>query len=68
MIAIITRGIEDGQVRGDVDTGSIADLLIAPLVRAMVLGGAGASTEDIERSASVVAGGISSYAEAPGAG
>ena len=68
VISILGRGIEEGQVRADVDVGSTADLLIAPLIRAMVLGGAGASTEDVERSADVVAGGISSYVEAPGAG
>jgi hypothetical protein len=68
MVAIIARGIEEGDVRADVDSGSAADLLIAPLVRAMVLGGVGASSADIERHAAVVAGGISSYAEAPGAG
>ena len=66
--AIIARGIEEGEMRADVDTGSVAVLLITPLVRAMVLGGVGASVADVERHAAVVAGGISSYAEAPGAG
>ena len=68
VIAIIARGIEEGQVRPDVDPESVADLLIAPLVRAMVLGGVGAGTQEVERHAAVVADGIGDYAEAPGAG
>jgi AcrR family transcriptional regulator len=66
--AIIANGLEEGQVRADIDVDSVADLLISPLVRAMVLGVVGAGSEDVERHAAVVARGITVYAEAPGAG
>jgi hypothetical protein len=58
----------DGELRPDIDPGAVADLLIAPLVRGMVLGGEGASAEDVEQHTALVAGGIAAYAETSEAG
>ena len=35
---IVGRGVEGGEIRAGVDPAAMADLLVAPLVRAMVLG------------------------------
>jgi AcrR family transcriptional regulator len=58
IIEIIERGMEDGQLRPDIDPGAVADLLIAPLVRGMVLNADGVSAEDVERQTALVADGI----------
>ena len=68
IVAILERGIDDGEFRSDIDAGAVADLLIAPLVRGMVLGVDGASAEIVEQHTALVTGGISVYAEASEAG
>lgn len=68
IVAILERGIDDGEFRSDIDAGAVADLLIAPLVRGMVLGVDGASAEIVEQHTALVTGGISAYAEASEAG
>lgn len=68
IVAILERGIDDGEFRSDIDAGAVADLLIAPLVRGMVLGVDGASAEIVEQHTALVTGGITAYAETSGAG
>jgi AcrR family transcriptional regulator len=68
IVEILERGMGDGELRSDIDPGAVADLLIAPLVRGMVLGGEGASAEDVEQHTALVAGGIAAYAETSEAG
>jgi hypothetical protein len=68
IVEILERGMGDGELRADIDPGAVADLLIAPLVRGMVLGGEGASAEDVEQHTALVAGGIAAYAETSEAG
>jgi len=58
IVEIIERGIEDGELRPDIDPGAVADLLIAPLVRGMVLSDGAVSAEDVERHTALVADGI----------
>ena len=43
---VLRRGVRDGGVRGDVEPGRLADLLSGLLLRAMVVGGAGAVDDD----------------------
>jgi AcrR family transcriptional regulator len=62
IVEIIEHGMRQGELRLDIDPGAVADLLIAPLVRGMVLNGDGVSAEDVERHTALVADGI--YAEA----
>jgi AcrR family transcriptional regulator len=68
IVEILEKGIDDGELRRDIDPGTVADLLIAPLVRGMVLGGEGASPESVEQHTALVAGGIAAYAETSEAG
>jgi AcrR family transcriptional regulator len=62
IVEIVEHGMQEGELRLDIDPGAVADLLIAPLVRGMVLNGDGVSAEDVERHTALVADGI--YAEA----
>jgi AcrR family transcriptional regulator len=66
IVGIIARGIEGGELRLDVDPGVVADLLIAPLVRGMVLRDDGPTDQEVEQHAALVSDGI--YAGASGAG
>ncbi len=68
IVEILERGIDEGELRSDIDPGAVADLLIAPLVREMVLGGEGAAQETVETHTALVAGGITAYAETSEAG
>ncbi len=68
IVEILERGIDDGELRSDIDPGAVADLLIAPLVRGMVLGGDDVSPQIVEQHTALVAGGIAAYAETSEAG
>ena len=68
LVEILEKGIDDGELRRDIDPGTVADLLIAPHVRGMVLGGEGASPESVEQHTALVAGGNAAYAETSEAG
>lgn len=50
LVAILSRGVREGQIRGDVEPDGTADLLSGPLMRAMVVGGADAVDEEFLRS------------------
>lgn len=65
LVEIIERGIDEGRLRRDIDPGAVADLLTAPIVRGMVLGGDGVTPADVERHAALIAESICAYAEAP---
>jgi len=65
LVAIVARGIEEGQIREGVDPAATADLLSAPLVRAMVLGGDGLDDESLRAHVDVVLDGIGARADEP---
>lgn len=58
LAAIVSRGIEDGQIREGIDPVATADLLSGPLVRAMVLGSDGLDDENLRAHVDVVLDGI----------
>ena len=58
LAAIVSRGIEDGQIREGIDPAATADLLSGPLVRAMVLGSDGLDDEGLRAHVDVVLDGI----------
>lgn len=65
LAAIVTRGIEDGQIREGVDPVATADLLSGPLVRAMVLGADGLDADALQAHVDVVLDGIAERADEP---
>lgn len=64
LAAIVTRGIEDGQIREGIDPAATADLLSGPLVRAMVLGADGLSDDALRAHVDVVLDGIAEREDA----
>ena len=54
---IAAKGARRGDLRPEVDPAACADLLLATIVRAMVLGGDGADPDEIEHHASLIANG-----------
>ncbi len=50
LVAILQRGVREGQVRGDVELEGLADLLSGPLMRAMVVGGRATVDDDALRA------------------
>lgn len=65
LASIVTRGIEDGQIREGIDPVATADLLSGPLVRAMVLGADGLGDDALRAHVDVVLDGIAERADAP---
>ena len=65
LAAIISRGVEEGRIRVGIDPEATADLLSAPLVRAMVLGADGFDGEDLRVHVDVILDGIAERAEMP---
>jgi AcrR family transcriptional regulator len=64
LAAIITQGIEEGQIRGGIDAEATADLLSGPLVRAMVLGADGFDSAGLRVHVDVVLDGIAERTDA----
>lgn len=64
LAAIISQGIEEGQIRGGIDPEATADLLSGPLVRAMVLGADGFDGDGLRVHVDVVLDGIAERADA----
>ena len=60
LMAILERGVHEGEVRSEVEAEGIADLLSGPLMRAMVVGGAAAEPDAVRRHVDVVVDGIGS--------
>lgn len=65
LAAIVTRGIEEGQIREAVDPVVTADLLSGPLVRAMVLGAEGPDEDTLRAHVDVVLDGIADRSGQP---
>jgi len=50
LVAILARGVREGQIRSEVEPERIADLLAGPLMSAMVVGGPSAVEPDVVRA------------------
>lgn len=50
LVAILRRGVREGQIRAEVEPEGLADLLSGPLLRAMVVGGPAAIEPDALRA------------------
>jgi AcrR family transcriptional regulator len=69
LVAILQRGVREGQVRGDVEPDGLADLLSGPLMRAMVVGGRACVEDDALRAhVDVIVDGIGVAAAGAGRG
>ena len=58
LVAILRRGVSDGEIRADVDPEGLADLLTGPLLQAMVIGSGVVEPAALEAHVDVIVDGI----------
>ena len=58
LVAILRRGVQDGQLRAEVDPDGLADLLTGPLLQAMVVGSGIVEPDALRAHVDVIVDGI----------